>query len=172
MRTFHELWIEQCEAARDIREEFGLDKAIGYLVGKKLLAFLRDADQVPASPTSSPGSSRRSSGSSPAPSYAPTSTPSTGSARSGHVASDKAYEEMREVAQSEHRNFERPCGVSTPSLLPPVARHDRAPGGRSQGVVAQHAARASHFAHVVTAADGAAESGPPPIVSACHVDPA
>ncbi len=36
MIEFHKVWIEQCEAARDIREAFGLEKAIGYLVGEKL----------------------------------------------------------------------------------------------------------------------------------------
>ena len=33
MGEFHEIWIEQCEAARDIREAFGLQKALGYLIG-------------------------------------------------------------------------------------------------------------------------------------------
>ncbi len=36
MIEFHKVWIEQCEAARDIREAFGLEKAIRYLVGEKL----------------------------------------------------------------------------------------------------------------------------------------
>jgi hypothetical protein len=48
MRNFHEIWIDQCEAARDIRESFGPDKALGYLVGEKLINFLRAADQDPA----------------------------------------------------------------------------------------------------------------------------
>jgi len=48
MIEFHKIWIEQCEAARDIREAFGLQKAIGYLIGEKLLDFLRAADQDPA----------------------------------------------------------------------------------------------------------------------------
>jgi hypothetical protein len=48
MLKFHEIWIEQCEAARDAREAFGLEKAIGYLIGEKLLDFLRAADQDPA----------------------------------------------------------------------------------------------------------------------------
>lgn len=37
---FHKIWIEQCEGARDIKERFGLEKAIGYLVGEKLRNFL------------------------------------------------------------------------------------------------------------------------------------
>jgi len=48
MGEFHEIWIEQCEAARDIREAFGLQKALGYLIGEKLLNFLRAADEDPA----------------------------------------------------------------------------------------------------------------------------
>ena len=32
MIDFHKIWIEQCEAARSIREEFGIEKALGYLI--------------------------------------------------------------------------------------------------------------------------------------------
>ena len=42
------IWIDQCEAARDIRDAFGLQKAIGYLIGEKFLKFLQAADQDPA----------------------------------------------------------------------------------------------------------------------------
>jgi hypothetical protein len=45
MGEFHEIWIEQCEAALDIREAFGLQKALEYLIGEKLLDFLRAADE-------------------------------------------------------------------------------------------------------------------------------
>lgn len=48
MPRFHEIWIDQCEAARGIREAFGLPKALGYLIGEKFLNFLRAADQDPA----------------------------------------------------------------------------------------------------------------------------
>ena len=48
MGEFHEIWIEQCEAARDIREAFGLQKALGYLIGENLLNFLRADDEDPA----------------------------------------------------------------------------------------------------------------------------
>lgn len=48
MHEFHKIWIEQCEGARDIREAFGLQKALGYLIGEKLLNFLRASDQDPA----------------------------------------------------------------------------------------------------------------------------
>jgi hypothetical protein len=43
VREFHKNWIEQCEAARDIRAGFGLRKVLGYLIGEKLLNFLRAA---------------------------------------------------------------------------------------------------------------------------------
>ncbi len=47
MTDFHKIWIEQCEATRDIRDAFGLEKALGYLIGEKLLNFLEVADQDP-----------------------------------------------------------------------------------------------------------------------------
>jgi hypothetical protein len=47
MAEFHKIWIEQCEAARDIREAFGREKALGYLIGEKLLNFIRTADRHP-----------------------------------------------------------------------------------------------------------------------------
>jgi len=55
MREFHKIWIEQCDAARNIREAFGLQKALGYLIGEKLLNFLRAADQDPAFAGEVPG---------------------------------------------------------------------------------------------------------------------
>ncbi len=39
--------IEQCEAARDIREAFGVDKATGYLIGEKSLNFVQASDGHP-----------------------------------------------------------------------------------------------------------------------------
>lgn len=45
MPESHEIWSEQCDAARDIREVFGLQKALGYLIGGKLLNVLRASDQ-------------------------------------------------------------------------------------------------------------------------------
>ena len=47
MREFHKIWIEQCKAARDIREAFGLQKALGYLIGEKFINFLRAAEDHP-----------------------------------------------------------------------------------------------------------------------------
>ena len=35
------LWHDQCEAARGIKERFGSEKALGCLLGEKLLNFLR-----------------------------------------------------------------------------------------------------------------------------------
>jgi hypothetical protein len=47
MIEFHRIWIDQCEAARDITEAFGVDKAIGYLIGEKFLNFLQVSDRHP-----------------------------------------------------------------------------------------------------------------------------
>jgi len=41
--VFHKIWIEPCDGARRIRERYGLEKALGYLIGEKLLNFLRAA---------------------------------------------------------------------------------------------------------------------------------
>lgn len=38
------IWIEQCEAARGIEEEFGTQKALAYLVGEKFINFLEVAE--------------------------------------------------------------------------------------------------------------------------------
>lgn len=42
------IWIEQCEAARGIEDEFGTDKALKYLVEEKFLSFLEAAERDPA----------------------------------------------------------------------------------------------------------------------------
>ena len=47
MTDFRDTWIEQCEAAEEIRENFGKEKAIGYLVGEKFNNALRDAPRYP-----------------------------------------------------------------------------------------------------------------------------
>ena len=39
-----EIWTGQCDAARNIREDFGAEKALGYLIGEKLLNFLEVAE--------------------------------------------------------------------------------------------------------------------------------
>jgi hypothetical protein len=44
MDEFSDIWIEQCDAARDIRDAWGTQKALGYLIGEKLLNYLRVSD--------------------------------------------------------------------------------------------------------------------------------
>ena len=41
---FHKIWIEQREAARGIEDEFGVQKALDYLIGEKFLDFLEVAE--------------------------------------------------------------------------------------------------------------------------------
>ena len=36
----HEIWIEQCEAARGIEAEFGTQIALNYLIDEKFINFL------------------------------------------------------------------------------------------------------------------------------------
>jgi hypothetical protein len=38
-------WLEQCESARGIEAEFGVQQALSYLVGEKFLDFLEATDQ-------------------------------------------------------------------------------------------------------------------------------
>jgi hypothetical protein len=38
------IWVEQCRAARAIEDEFGVPKALAYLIGEKVLNFLKAAD--------------------------------------------------------------------------------------------------------------------------------
>jgi len=44
---FHKIWIEQCEAAEQIEADYGTEKALGYLIGEKLLNFLEVAETKP-----------------------------------------------------------------------------------------------------------------------------
>jgi hypothetical protein len=39
-----EIWIEQCDAARQIEAEFGTENALDYLIGEKFLNFLQAAE--------------------------------------------------------------------------------------------------------------------------------
>ena len=48
MDEFSSIWIAQCEAARGIRDDWGTGKALGYLVGEKLLNYIRAADSDPS----------------------------------------------------------------------------------------------------------------------------
>jgi hypothetical protein len=41
---FEKIWIEQCEAARGIEDEFGTDKALKYLIDEKFIDFLEAAE--------------------------------------------------------------------------------------------------------------------------------
>ena len=43
----HEVWIEQCEAARTIKARYGLKAAFDYLVGEKLMNFASAASEHP-----------------------------------------------------------------------------------------------------------------------------
>jgi hypothetical protein len=45
MLNLHKVWIEQCEAARGIENEFGTVPAMKYLVGEKFLNYLNAADK-------------------------------------------------------------------------------------------------------------------------------
>jgi hypothetical protein len=44
---FHKIWIEQCAATEDIRQRFGLENALDYLIGEKLFSFVRSSEQHP-----------------------------------------------------------------------------------------------------------------------------
>ena len=46
-RKFHEIWIEQCDAARDIKVRFGLKAAFDYVITEKLLDFASAAADHP-----------------------------------------------------------------------------------------------------------------------------
>ena len=44
---YHKIWIEQCAATEDIRERFGLESALDYLIGEKLFNFVAASEQDP-----------------------------------------------------------------------------------------------------------------------------
>jgi len=44
---FHKIWEEQCEATRAIREAFGVENALDYQLGEKLVNFAKAADRDP-----------------------------------------------------------------------------------------------------------------------------
>lgn len=46
-REFHKIWIDHCEAAEQIQADHGTEKALGYLIGEKLLNFLEVAETNP-----------------------------------------------------------------------------------------------------------------------------
>ena len=41
---FCKIWVEQCDAARMIEDQFGTDKALDYLIREKFLNFLEAAE--------------------------------------------------------------------------------------------------------------------------------
>lgn len=47
MSEFHRIWIDQCAAAEGIRERFGVNDALRYLVGEKLLRFMEVSHERP-----------------------------------------------------------------------------------------------------------------------------
>ena len=47
MTDFHNVWIEQCEAAEGIRDQFGVADATRYLVGEKLFRFMQVSQERP-----------------------------------------------------------------------------------------------------------------------------
>ncbi len=42
---FHKKWIEQCDASVGIKERYGTEKALGYLIGEKLFMHLEIAEK-------------------------------------------------------------------------------------------------------------------------------
>ena len=45
---FHKIWMEECAATEDIRENFGLENALDYLIAEKLFTFLMVSERDPA----------------------------------------------------------------------------------------------------------------------------
>ncbi len=45
--AFHKIWIDQCAATEDIRDNFGSRSALDYLIGEKLFSFLGAAERDP-----------------------------------------------------------------------------------------------------------------------------
>lgn len=46
-RKQHEIWVEQCEAARKLEERYGLKAAFDYIVGEKLINYAEAASRYP-----------------------------------------------------------------------------------------------------------------------------
>jgi len=47
VRKAHEIWIEQCDAAQEIKLRYGLKAAFDYVVTEKLLNFANAASKHP-----------------------------------------------------------------------------------------------------------------------------
>ena len=55
MRNPHEMWVEQCAAAQDIKFRYGVKAAFDYLVAEKLLYFANAAATRPECASELPG---------------------------------------------------------------------------------------------------------------------
>ena len=42
-RRFQDIWKEQCQAARGVRDQYGVVRALDYLIGEKLMTFAETA---------------------------------------------------------------------------------------------------------------------------------
>ena len=42
---FEKIWVQQCRATRRIKKQFGVQSALDYLLGEKLLTFAEVADR-------------------------------------------------------------------------------------------------------------------------------
>jgi hypothetical protein len=97
MDEFSKIWIEQCESARGIRGEWGTRKALGYLVGEKLLNYIRAADSDPSWEANVPkfaAEIRQIFTDEELKAYFGTATRI---GVSGHVCTDEQYETMRDA---------------------------------------------------------------------------
>lgn len=97
MNGFERIWIEQCEAAERIREEHGIDKAFGYLVGEKLMNFLEVSKQKPEFRGELPHFVARVCEMFPQAEIERYLRSARRVGAPGHVLSDEDYEEMREA---------------------------------------------------------------------------
>ena len=44
---FHTIWVQQCEASQVIREQHGIENALDYLIGEKLMNFVAASEDYP-----------------------------------------------------------------------------------------------------------------------------
>ena len=44
---FHKIWTEQCAATRIIKEQYGIQNALSYVIGEKLMRFVAAAEDHP-----------------------------------------------------------------------------------------------------------------------------
>src|SRR5580704_12909689 len=44
---FHKIWVQQCRATRGIKRRFGVESALDYLIGEKLMNFADAAQRHP-----------------------------------------------------------------------------------------------------------------------------